>query len=42
MESAEFFLLEALIAVLPYVVVGTAGWVSHRVSVRRDGARTPF
>jgi|GEM_PF-3638390 len=41
MESDELFLLEALVAILPYVVVSTAGWVNHRVAVRRNGADAP-
>lgn len=42
MESDELFLLEALVAVLPYVVAGAAGWVSNRVGKRRYGADAPL
>ena len=41
MDSDELFLLEALVAVLPYVLVSTAGWVSNKVSLRHPGANAP-
>lgn len=41
MDSDELFLLEALVAVLPYVLVSTAGWVNHKVSARHHGANAP-
>ncbi|MGE5387184.1 MAG: hypothetical protein ACM3SV_14985 [Betaproteobacteria bacterium] len=41
MDSDELFLLEALVAVLPYVVIGTADWLNRKVSVRRCGADAP-
>lgn len=41
MDSDDLFLLEAIVAVLPYVVVSTAGWLNNRVSSRRFGADAP-
>lgn len=41
MDSDELFLLEALMAVLPYVVVSTAAWLKPKVASRRFGANAP-
>lgn len=36
MGDDEPFLLEALLAVLPYVVAGTAGWLNRVIVARRQ------
>lgn len=41
MDADELFLLEALVALLPYVIVSTANWVNHKVSTRYFGDNAP-
>lgn len=45
MDSDELFLLEALVAVLPYVVVKSGEWFGSKMnkfSLRRFGANAPL